>query len=263
MTQNFRKDNIVEDKTIREWGHRLPYMIKHLQKVKPAVIGAQEATVNQCDDLMRAFVNWTYAGGVKYGNCPVLWDTTILVAEEGTLLERKYPSGQRERYMTLIRLQHRELNWGGWFGSCHLAANDSDEPNSPQLRALQMAAIVADVRSWISLHPHPEDGKANLIMCGDLNDNLGDNAGVRKIAYDQAGWKPLRRRLPLDKISGDTLRSFNGWRKTSELPHDSKAIDEIFTSGITLEDAALRRTCTDVWPLHVSDHSAYSADILI
>ncbi len=263
LTQNFRKSTIVETETNRTWTERLPHMINHLTKLKPAVVGGQEATVNQCNDLMEAFPNWTYSGGVTFGNCPIFWDTLLLQAEEGTLLEKQYPSGERHRYMTLIRLQHRQLEWGAWFGTCHLAANGADEPRSAMLRALQMAAIVADVKAWISAHPHPEDEKPNLIMCGDLNDDLGDDAGVRKVAYDHGGWKGLRRRLPLDKISGDTYRSFNGWRETSSLPRDSKAIDEIFTSGVGLEDAALRRTCTDVYPIYVSDHNAYSADILI
>lgn len=262
LSQNFRKSNISETKPSRKWAARLPYMLQHLQRVDPDVVGGQEATVNQCDDIMRVFPNWTYAGGVKFGNCPIFWDTNVLQAEEGTLLEKRYPSGKRERYMTLIRLQNRRWSWGGWFGSIHLAANGSDEPNSPQLRALQMAAIVADVQAWTSTHPHPEDGKPNLIVCGDLNDNLGDNAGVRKIAQDLGGWKPLRKRLPLDRITGDTLRSFNGWRSTNSLPHDSKWIDEIFTSGVTLEDAALRRTCIDVLDLWAADHNGVSADTI-
>jgi len=245
-------------------------MVQHLKKVNPAVVGAQEATVSQCDDIMRLFPNWTYAGGVKHGNVPIFWDTLRLRAEEDTLLERIYPSGERERYATLIRLQHRTLAWGGWFGSIHLAANGDDEPNSVHLRAVQMRAIVDDFTAWITAHPHPEDDKPNLIVCGDLNDNLGDNtgllgdnAGVRRIAYNHGGWKSLRRRLPLGKISGDTLRSFNGWHSTTSLPHDSKAIDEIFTSGVALEDAALRRTCTDVLGSWASDHNSYAADIII
>lgn len=263
LTQNFRKDNIVEDKASRHWDRRLPYMIEHLKKVNPAVVGAQEATVNQCDDIMRAFPNWTYAGGIKWGNVPIFWNTLIMRAEEDTLLEKKYPSGERERYATLIRLQHRTLDWGGWVGSIHLAANGPDEPNSVQLRAIQMRAIVSDFQRWVDAHPHPEDGKPNLIVCGDLNDNLGDRAGVRKVAYDEGGWKPLRTRLTLDKISGDTLRSFNGWHSTNSLPHDSKWIDEIFTSGVTLTSAALRRTCTDVLGSWASDHNGASADVVI
>jgi len=269
LTQNFRKSNIVETRASRNWANRWPIMEKHLRAINPAVIGGQEATVTQCNDIMEAFPNWTYAGGVKFGNCPIIWNTDVLRAEEGTLLEKKYPSGKRERYMTLIRLTHRGLfprqlePWGGWFGSIHLAANGKDEPDSAQLRAAQMRAMVADTEAWIAAHPHPEDDKPNVIICGDLNDNLGDKAGVRKIAQDRGGWKPLRTRLSLDQISGDTYRSFNGWRHTSDLPHDSRAIDEIFTSGVFLEDAALRRTCTDVWPTHASDHNAYSADVLI
>jgi len=263
LTQNFRKSNIMEAKLSRHWDRRLPYMVEHLKKVNPAVVGAQEATVAQCADIMSAFPNWTYVGGVKFGNVPIFWNTQILQAEEGTLLEKKYPSGERERYATLIRLQHRELEWGGWFGSIHLAANGFDEPDSATLRATQMKAIVRDFRAWMAEHPHPEDEKYNLIVCGDLNDNLGDNAGVRKIAFDKGGWKPLRKRLPLEKIKGRTLRSFNGWKATSSLPHDSKPIDEIFTSGVTLEDAALWRTCTDIWPIHVSDHNTYVADLIV
>jgi hypothetical protein len=220
--------------------------------------------VNQCNDVMTDFPNWTYAGGVTFGNCPVFWDTMLLHAEEGTLLERKYPSGDRERYATLIRLQHRTVAWGGWFGSIHLAANGEDEPISPVLRKAQMTSIVNDFTAWIAAHPHPEDDKPNLIVGGDLNDDLGDHAGVRKVAMDKGGWKPLRTRLPLDKIDGDTYRSFHGWtHKTSSLPHDSKAIDEIFTSGVTLQDAALRRTCTDVYPINASDHNTYQARVVI
>lgn len=269
LTQNFRKDNIIEDKASRHWDRRLPYMIEHLKRVNPAVVGAQECTVNQCDDIMRAFPNWTYVGGIKWGNVPIFWDTNIFRAEEDTLLERKYPSGERERYATLIRLTHRGLfprqldPWGGWFGSIHLAANGDDEPNSVQLRAIQMRAIEKDFQTWITAHRHPEDGKANLIVCGDLNDNLGDDAGVRKVAWEMGGWKPLRTRLGLDQITGDTLRSFNGWHSTSSLPHDSKAIDEIFTSGVSLKAASLRRTCTDVLGSHASDHNGYAADVIV
>lgn len=263
LTQNFRKSNIIETVASHHWDRRLPYMIEHLKKVSPAVVGAQECTVTQCDDLMRAFPNWTYVGGVKWGNVPIFWNTMVLQAMDDTLLEKKYPSGERERYATLIRLQHRELAWGGWFGSIHLAANGRDEPDSATLRAAQMKAIVRDFTVWINEHPYPQDEKPNLVVCGDLNDNLGDNAGVRKIAFDKGGWKSLRRRLPAEKISGRTLRSFNGWKATSSLPHDSRAIDEIFTSGVTLEKAALRRTCTDVLQLHASDHNGYQADIIV
>jgi len=238
-------------------------MERHLRSMDAQVIGGQEWTVTMCNDFMEAFPNWTYAGGVRYGNCPVFWDTLELRAEADTLLEKQYPSGSRERYMTLIRLQHRQLDWGAWFGSLHLAVETVEGRDAPKLRGLQMAAIVADVKAWISQHPHPEDGKPNLIMCGDTNDPSGDNAGVRKIAYDQGGWKGLRRRLPLVLISGDTYRSANHWKKTSSLPHDRQAIDEIFTSGVTLERAALRRTCTDVYPIHASDHNTYTADIVV
>jgi hypothetical protein len=260
---NFRKSNISEARASRKWVNRWPIMEKHLRNINPVVIGGQECTVDQCNDIMEAFPNWTYAGGVKFGNCPIIWDTRRLFAEEGTLLEKQYPSGERQRYMTLIRLEGLFLDWGAWFGSIHLASGGSTEPNPAKLRALQMAAMVADAQAWISAHPYPQDGKPNLIMCGDLNDNLGDHAGVRKIAYDHAGWKGLRRRLPLDKISGDTYRTQNRWTRTSSLPHDSKAIDEIFTSGVTLEKAALRRTCTDVYDRHASDHNTYSADVIV
>jgi hypothetical protein len=268
LTQNFRKSNISETKASRKWVNRWPIMEKHLRNINPAVIGGQECTVAQCNDIMEAFPNWTYAGGVKFGNCPIIWNTLQFQAEEGTLLEKRYPSGTRERYMTLIRLKYRAdpegpaIDWGAWFGSMHLASGGSTEPNPAKLRALQMAAMVADAQAWISAHPYPQDGKPNLIMMADLNDDLGDHAGVRKIAYDHAGWKGLRRRLPLDKIGGDTYRSHNRWTHTSSLPHDSKAIDEIFTSGVTLEDAALRRTCTDVYDRHGSDHNTYSADVI-
>src|SRR5215216_1804772 len=130
LTQNFRKSNIIETKASRRWDARLPYMVQHLKRVNPAVVGAQEATVTQCYDIMSAFPNWTFVGGVKFGNCPIFWDTRTMFAEEGTLLEKKYPSGSRERYMTLIRLECTDLEWGGWFGSMHLAANGEDEPDS-------------------------------------------------------------------------------------------------------------------------------------
>src|SRR5215216_3825114 len=262
LSQNFRKSNILETKTSRHWDRRLPYMIEHLKKVSPDVVGAQECTVTQCSDIMSAFPNLTFVGGVRFGNVPIFWNTLWLHAEEGTLLEKKYPSGERERYATLIRLQDRDSSWGGWFGSIHLAANGLDEPDSATLRATQMKAIVRDFTAWINEHPYPIDGKPNLIVCGDLNDNLGDEAGVRKIAFDKGGWKSLRKRLPTSLL-GHTLRSFNGWKATSSLPHDSKSIDEIFTSGVTLEKAALRRTCTDVLKLHASDHNGYQADIIV
>lgn len=261
-TCNGRKSNIAETAASRKWVNRWPVMRRHLAVMGASVIGGQEWTVTMCNDFMEAFPNWTYAGGVKAGNCPIFWNTMVLQAMEGTLLEKRYPSGDRERYMTLVRLESRQLDWGGWFGSMHLAVESVEGSAAPKLRALQMAAIVADVKAWMSQHPHPEDGKPNLIMCADTNDSLGDNAGVRKIAYDLGEWKGLRRRLPLGLISGDTFRSANHWKHTASLLRDSKAIDEIFTSGITLERAALRRTCTDVYPIHASDHNTYSADII-
>lgn len=267
LTQNGRKDTIDEPVASHDWDRRLPYMVDHIKNVDPAVITAQELTVHQCSDLMNRFVNWTYAGGVEHGNVPVLWNTKIMHAEEDTLAEWVFPSGRRERYMTLIRLTHIQTGWGAWFGSLHLAAGGDTEPDEATLRARQIRAAVKLTDAWIDDHPYLDDGKPNLIVGGDIND-YSQAGGVRKLAYELGGWKPLRPssspypgRLPLSKITGETLRSFNGWHPTSSLPHDGRWHDEIFTSGIALESAALVRTCTDKYQLNASDHNGIRADI--
>ena len=263
LQSNARKSNIVEKHASRHWDRRWIVMRKLFAEVKPVIIGGQEWTVEQCVDHSESFPNWTFAGGVKWGNAPIFWNTTIMHAEENTLLEKRYPSGQRERYMTLIRLTHTKTTTGLWMASIHLASGGEEEPNEAELRRRQMTAMTDDVTQWITEHPYPADGKPNLVVCADLNDTLSDRAGVRKIAQDRAGWKPLRTRVPLAKIGGDTFRSFNGWDNTSRLPRDGKWHDEIFTSGVTVEDAAMRRTCTDVWPIVCSDHNFLSADVII
>jgi hypothetical protein len=101
-----------------------------------------------------------------------------------------------------------------------------------------------------------------VILFGDINDT-SKTGDVRGIAI-RAGLKPLRVALKSDKVSGDTLRSFNKWTQTDTLPKDGVWIDEIFTRDVRLEDAALRRTDTDIpyLDLNASDHNGLSVDVL-
>lgn len=268
LSQNFRKDTIIEPVPSHQWAVRLPVMVGHIKAVAAAVIGAQEATEHQCWDLMNALPNWTFAGGLIAGNVPIMWNTLVMRAEEGTLAEFVFPSGLRERYMTLIRLTHLATGWGGWFGSLHLASGGADEPNPDALRQAQIKAAVQKTAAWIAAHPYPADDKPNLIVCADLND-WNQTGGVRKTAYELGGWKPIRQapgspivgRLQAASVGGNTLRSFNDWASTDSLPHDGRWIDEQFTSGIELDSAALKRTCTDVYPINAADHNGIRADI--
>jgi endonuclease/exonuclease/phosphatase family metal-dependent hydrolase len=269
MTDNGRKDNIPEKYHDRHWdGPRMPAMMQFLKAVNPTVMAGQEWTVNMCNDLMEHFPNWTYMGGVKFGNCPVVWNTTIMRAEEGTEVEWHIPSDKVERYMTLVRLTHIETGWGAWFGAMHLAAGDPVvERDEVHLRATQMKTFIGLTKAWIAAHPYPEDEKPNLIVGGDLNDYQA-NGGVRKIAYDLAGWKQIRMgnghapgRLPLTKITGEGTDSFNGWH--THTLRQGRWIDEIFTSGVELQDASIQLTDKTNLPVHASDHNGLLARVVV
>jgi endonuclease/exonuclease/phosphatase family metal-dependent hydrolase len=189
-------------------------------------------------------------------------------AEEGTEVEWRLPSDKVERYMTLVRLTHTETGWGCWFGAMHLAAGDPIvERNPATLRAAQIKEFIRLTKQWISGHPYPDDEKPNLVVGGDLND-YSVTGGVRKLAYDLAGWKQLRSypgklpgRLPLDKITGETINSFNGWHTNT--PREGRWIDEIFTSGVELADASIKLTDKSQLPVHASDHNAIQAHVVV
>jgi hypothetical protein len=265
MQWNWRKSSIDEEVASREWEVRAPYAKQFLKNSGAQIWLCQEATVEQCNDAMEWFPNMNYAGGVRYGNSPIFWDATKWRAEEGTLLEKWYPSDQVRRYMNIIRLTHIATGWGAWFHALHLAAGGPMERNEAALRQAQIKAMLADSKSWIDTHPYLQDGKPNIIVGGDINEYLSVRTvnSVRKIAYDRNGWKPLLMRLNPDQVNGDTYRTFNGWHKTSDLPRDSKHIDELWTSGTDLDSAVLKRACTDVYGRHASDHNAWVAKAVV
>lgn len=266
LQQNFRRSDLPEISPYRLWAVRRKYMLEHIRNINPAIIGAQELTSTAATNVVNDLGSqWNCVDDGH--NVRLLYDGSQLQIEKGSELALDLPSGLRKRYLFMARFDHIPTGFGCWIGSVHLASGTEEEPKPDVLRRAQMTIIAEKVPTWMEAHGHPADAKPNLVLMGDLNDP-GQTTGVRKIAYDAAGWKPLRPsstipgRLPLDKISGETLRSFNGWKHTSALPHDGKWLDEILTSGITLEDAALRRTCLDIYKRCASDHNGLSVDIL-
>jgi endonuclease/exonuclease/phosphatase family metal-dependent hydrolase len=266
LQQNFRRSDLPEFFPYRLWAVRRPYMMRHIRNVQPAIIGCQELTIKAAADvLIDLGSHWARVDDGH--NVRLLYDAAELQIEGGTQLAIDLPSGLRKRYLILARFTHIPTGFGCWVGSVHLASGGEEEPKPDALRRAQMTIIAEKVPDWIAAHPHPEDGKPNLVLMGDLNDP-SQTGGVRKIAYDAAGWKPLRPgttipgRLPLSKIGGDTLQSFNYWKHTSALPHNGRWLDEIMSSGVTLEGAALRRTCLDIYKRCASDHNGISADVI-
>ena len=100
-----------------------------------------------------------------------------------------------------------------------------------------------------------------VIVFGDIND-ISKTGSVRAIAVHN-GLNPLRYALKSDKIDGEDLRSFNGWKKTLDLPHDGAWLDEIFTRDVKLQDAALRRTDNSQFKYHCSDHNGLRVDAYV
>jgi endonuclease/exonuclease/phosphatase family metal-dependent hydrolase len=256
---NFRREDLPEDRKREEWPQRLPSMITYLKRIAPAVIGAQECLNSQAADVQDLLGhNWTFVG--RHHNVKVLWNGLIMEAEEGTLLETTLPSGERHRYLITVRLTHKATGWGCWFCSIHLASGGPTEPNAPSLRLKQMAQALSILNDHIRKHPYPKDGPTpNVVICGDLNDNP-QNSGVRKVALSM-GYKPLQKRLPMDKISGESISSFHGYRTPT--PRTGRWIDDILTRGIRLEDAALKRTDLDALPNYATDHNGLYADVIM
>jgi hypothetical protein len=258
---NFRRSDLPEDHRRETWKYRLPAMVRYLKSIRPFVIGAQELRNDMMADIQDDLgENWTFVG--RHHNVKVIWDAKIMDAEEGTLLETTLPSGLRNRYLITVRLTHRATGWGSWFSSIHLAANGPDEPNSPTLRMKQMSQAIEILEAHIAQHPHAhaQDGPtANSILFGDLND-IPQTKGARKIAINN-GYKPLQVRLPLSKITGESINSFHGFHTPT--PREGKWIDEILTRGVRVEDAAVKRTDLDALPNYATDHNGIYADLIM
>jgi hypothetical protein len=258
---NFRREDLEEDRKREEWPQRLPAMITFLKRINPAVIGAQECLNSQAADIQDELgANWTFVG--RHHNVKLLWNSKIMEAEEGTLLETTLPSGERNRYLITVRLTHKATGWGSWFSSIHLASGGPTEPNAPLLRMQQINQAINILEAHIAKHPHAHAGDgatANSILLGDINDNP-QNAGVRKIALGK-GYKPLQVRLPNSKISGESISTFHGFKTPT--PRDGRWIDEIFTRGVRLENAVLKRTDLDALPNYATDHNGLYADVIM
>jgi endonuclease/exonuclease/phosphatase family metal-dependent hydrolase len=252
---NLRRSDLDEDRAREEWPRRLPAVITFLKRINPAVIGAQELTNDAMADIQDELgENWTFVG--RHHNVKVLWNSKIMEAEEGTLLETDLPSGQRNRYLITVRLTHKVAGWGAWFSSLHLASGGPTEPNAPTLRLRQMQLAIDILNAHIAKHPYPEDHTTpNSILLGDINDGT---QAVRKIALGK-GYKPLQVRLPLSKIRGESLSTFHGFKTPT--PSTGRWIDEIFTRGVRLENAVLKRTDLDALPNYASDHNGLYADV--
>ena len=258
---NFRRSDLPEDHKREQWPRRLPAMILFLKRIKPFVIGCQELTNDAVADVQEGLgENWTFVG--RHHNVKIMWDTKIMQAEDGTLLETTLPSGERHRYLITVRLNHIETGWGAWFSSIHLASGGPEEPNAPALRIKQITQALNILDDHIAKHPHAHAGDGptpNSILLGDINDNP-QTKGVRKVALSE-GYKPLQVRLPDDKISGETISTFHGFNTPT--PRTGRWIDEIFTRGVKLEDAVLKRTDLDALPNYASDHNGLYADVIM
>ena len=256
---NFRRSDLDEDRKREEWPQRLPALITYLKRINPAVIGCQEFRNDMAADVQDELgANWTFVGHKH--NVKIMWNSKIMEAEENTLLETDLPSGRRNRYLITIRLTHKATGWGAWFSSLHLASGGAEEPNAPVLRLRQMILASDILAAHIAKHPYPQDRTTpNSIMLGDLNDS-SQTGGVRKIALGK-GWKPLQVRLPLSKISGESISTFHGFNTPT--PRTGRWIDEILTRGVRLEDAALKRTDLDALPNYATDHNGLYADVIM
>lgn len=256
---NFRREDLPEDHKREEWPQRLPAMITFLKRIKPAVISAQELTNDAMADVQDELgENWTFVG--RHHNVKIVWNTKIMEAEDGTLLETTLPSGERHRYLITVRLTHKLTGWGCWFCSMHLASGGPEEPNAPSLRLKQIAQALDILNKHIRLHPYPQDGPTpNVSIGADLNDNP-QNSGVRKVALSM-GYKPLQVRLPASKISGESLSSFHGYHTPT--PRTGRWIDDQLTRGITLENAVLKRTDLDALFNYATDHNGIYSDLIM
>lgn len=256
---NFRREDLPEDRKREEWPQRLKPMITYLKRINPQVISAQECLNSQAADVQDGLGhNWTFVG--RHHNVKVFWNSLIMEAEEGSLLETTLPSGERHRYLITVRLKHKITGWGAWFCSMHLASGGPTEPNAPKLRLKQIKEALTILDAHIAAHPHPEDGPTPNVMIGaDLNDNPQDG-GVRKVALSM-GYKPLQVRLPASKISGESLSSFHGYHTPT--PRTGRWIDDDLTRGITLENAVLKRTDLDALVNYATDHNGIYADVFM
>ncbi len=263
LQANLRRSDLAEASVSRQWEQRRESALQALANIGPDIIGVQECTPEQAADVQEGLgVNWTFAG--LNHNVRVMWDGEAFDAVPGTLLEVVLPSGQRNRYLTMIRLQHRVTGWGVWAGSLHLASGGSREPNEQQLRLAQIKQATEAINAHTAKFSFPaDDTTANVMLMADINDPT-QPGGVRAEALKR-GFKPLQNRdgqvgrLPLDQISGESINSFNGWRTPT--PRDGKWIDEIFSRGLLMSRAGLRRTDKDVLPNYASDHNWIDADV--
>lgn len=263
LQANLRRSDLPEDATFKLWENRRVPALQALTSIAPDIIGVQECTPEQVADIQQGLgVNWTFAG--LNHNVRVLWDSNDFTAEEGTLLELVLPSGLRNRYLTMLRLTNRSTGWGVWAGSLHLASGGPDEPNAQQLRLAQIAQATEAINAHTAKFSFPRDGAtANVVLMADINDPT-QPGGVRAMAL-QAGFKPLQDRtgqagrLSLDLIAGESINSYNGWQTPT--PREGKWIDEIFSRGLTMKRAGLRRTDKDVLPNYASDHNWIDADV--
>src|SRR4249919_4014494 len=219
LTLNCRKSTIIEVKPSLSWSSRRANLISYLRKLEPEIIGLQEATVTQCNDILHGLgENWTCVGGVKAGNTVIAWDGSKFDAVGGSLVEMVMPSGLRKRYATFVQLTSRATGGTAWFGSAHLAQGGPTEPSPAALRRKQITAI----GERIKLLPDHE----RMVLCGDFNDatrkpRVGETTAsldtlgpVRQIAEEKYGLKCIRRKLSASVIGGESYNSANHFKVT-------------------------------------------------
>ncbi len=261
MTLNGRKSTIPVPVP---WSKRRPYMISYLKKIQPWVIGAQEFTVTQCLDVIRGDdtitglgEHWNFMGGVKAGNCPIIYNTHKLDYVKDTLIELILDSDLRKRYASIAQFTIRPTGEKVWVGTAHLAVDGITERNAPVLRAKQIARICSTIQGL------PDSNE--VILCGDFNSGTTKNSyldSVRKIARTY-GLKCLRERISPENISGESYDSHHKFGAKTE--QNYRWIDDILTGpGVKPVKAVLHRTCNSVYPkVNPSDHNGISAEIVV
>lgn len=147
---NLRRSDLPELYSRRTWAKRKPYMIRYLRTVGASVIGVQECTKTQLQDVLAGLPpNWNYVGFDH--NVRILFDGDVWDAVDGSFFQGVLASDLRKRYLTLVQLRHRGNGWMGLFGSLHLASGGLTERNAPALRLAQMQKVV----EMITEHSEP------------------------------------------------------------------------------------------------------------
>ena len=246
LTLNCRNENAMELFPSRRWNRRRPHLIKFIKDCAPSVIGVQECTNNMAAEITQGLgPNWTFWGS---GTAKIIWDSVKWLALDQFQAGLPYQQMgiNRQRPITMLKLQSIKTSESAWFVDTHLVVNI---PNEEAMREQQTRLAI----SLIEQRPDHE----RVIFFGDFN-SVPTNSSVRKIASD-AGYKHLRSKLSATTITRRTHNTFNGWKITKR---ESKWIDDVLTSPVVRPyAAAIMLTDPTKFPVAASDHNGVFAKV--